>query len=360
MFRYGKIHVLIWEDAVKCKEDVIMRTVAIKENEAGQRMDKFLAKYLCLAPKSFLYKMMRKKNITLNGKRCEGAERLVVGDMVQFFLAEETIEKFSRLTEKMEEGIVKPNVAVGDGQRKGGRLDIVYEDEHILLVNKPSGLLSQKAKPGDVSLVEEVLAYLLETGQVTKETLRTFRPSVCNRLDRNTSGLVIAGKSLAGLQRMAEGLKDRSIHKSYQCIVRGRVEERQRISGFLKKDEQTNQVVVYGLWQEGSVPIVTEYIPQKGNGRYTLLEVKLITGRTHQIRAHLASIGHPIAGDYKYGDSAVNQEMKKKYHVQSQLLHAWKLEFPELEAPLEKVSNTVFTAPLPPEFLRVEKGEAFA
>lgn len=342
-----------------------MRTVVIKENEAGQRMDKFLAKYLCLAPKSFLYKMMRKKNITLNGKRCEGAQKLVVGDTVQLFLAEETIEKFSRLAgetagEMEGGGKVNSRTVGGHGQRKGGRLDIVYEDEHILLVNKPSGLLSQKAKPGDVSLVEEILAYLLETGQVTEETLRTFRPSVCNRLDRNTSGLVIAGKSLAGLQRMAEGLKDRSIHKSYQCIVRGRVEERQKISGFLKKDERTNQVVVYDLQQEGSVPIVTEYIPQKGNGRYTLLEVKLITGRTHQIRAHLASIGHPIAGDYKYGDPEVNQEMKKKYRVQSQLLHAWKLEFPELGAPLEKVSNGVFTAPLPPEFLRVEKGEAFA
>ena len=360
-----------------------MRTVVIKENEAGQRMDKFLAKYLCLAPKSFLYKMMRKKNITLNGKRCEGAQKLVVGDVVQLFLAEETIEKFSRLAgetaggfsclagetagefSRLAEGTegggkVNSRTAGGHGQRKRGRLDIVYEDEHILLVNKPSGLLSQKAKPGDVSLVEEILAYLLETGQVTEETLRTFRPSVCNRLDRNTSGLVIAGKSLAGLQRMAEGLKDRSIHKSYQCIVRGRVEERQRISGFLKKDERTNQVVVYGSRQEGSVPIVTEYIPQMGNERYTLLEVKLITGRTHQIRAHLASIGHPIAGDYKYGDRAVNQEMKEKYRVQSQLLHAWKLEFPELGAPLEKVSKRVFTAPLPPEFLRVEKGESFA
>lgn len=326
-----------------------MQALIITENEAGQRLDKLLAKYLNLAPKSFLYKMMRKKNITLNGKRCEGSEKLEQGDEIKLFLSDDTISKFSQVKKYAD---LKPAA-------RQPKLDVIYEDDHLLIVNKPAGMLSQKAKDSDHSLVEEIINYLIDSKHIRIEQLRTFRPSVCNRLDRNTSGLVVAGKSLAGLQIMSEVLKDRSIHKYYQCIVAGKLTKKQVIAGFLRKDEATNQVTIYPLEVENSVPIMTEYVPLAGNDDYTLLAVTLITGRTHQIRAHLASIGHPIAGDYKYGTEAVNTFVKEKYGIRSQMLHSWKLVMPKLSEPMAHLSGMEFTAPLPASFQRMEKGEAF-
>lgn len=277
-----------------------MRMLTVSKNEAGQRLDKLLAKYLNLAGKSFIYKMMRKKNITLNGKKCDGSEHLTEGDEIKLFLAEETIEKFSE-------------VKIQKVQKK--KLDIVYEDEHILLINKPSGMLSQKAKETDESLVEYLIDYLLDSGKLKKEDLACFRPSVCNRLDRNTSGIVAAGRSLPGLQIMSEVIKDRSLGKYYVCVVRGIVKGEARIEGWLTKNEKTNQVSIRKEETPGSLPIRTAYRPLVSGNGYTLLEVHLITGRSHQIRAHLASIGHPIAGDPKYGDPRVNEEVKKRFGV---------------------------------------------
>ena len=328
-----------------------MQVLNVNENEAGQRLDKLLSKYLDQAPKSFLYKMMRKKNITLNKKKCDGSERLKEGDEIQLFLSDETIEKFSKKP-------ADPVLPARSPEQKT-RLSIIYEDEHILLVNKPSGMLSQKAKDTDFSLVEAVINYLIESQHISPAQLRTFRPAVCNRLDRNTSGLVVAGKSLAGLQIMSAVFKDRSLHKYYQCIVAGQVKERQVITGFLKKDAQTNQVTISAGELPDSTPIMTEYVPTSGNERYTLLTVTLITGRTHQIRAHLASIGHPILGDYKYGDPGVNETVRQKYGIRSQMLHSWKLVMPDLPAPLEKISGKTFIAPLPGTFSRVSEGEDF-
>lgn len=310
-----------------------MQSLFVSQNEAGQRLDKLLSKYLNLAGKSFLYKMMRKKNITLNGKKCDGSEKLVDGDEIKLFLSDETIEKFSKV--KIQK---VSNVS----------LNIIYEDEHIILINKPAGMLSQKAKDTDESLVEYLIDYLLTKDKISPEQLRSFRPSVCNRLDRNTSGLVVGGKSLIGLQIMSEVFKDRTIHKYYQCVVKGRVLKKQRINGFLAKDEKTNQVTVSTSEFPDCVPIATEYVPLDYYGDYTLLKVTLITGRTHQIRAHLASIGHPIIGDYKYGDKKENEAAKKLYKVQSQLLHSYQLTVPQLPEPLFYLSGKTFTAPLPP------------
>ena len=261
-----------------------MKSVIVNSNEAGQRLDKLLGKYLNLAGKGFLYKMMRKKNITLNGKKCDGSEKLSEGDEIRLFLSDETIEKFSQVRVQ---------------KVKKTKLDLVYEDNHILLINKPAGMLSQKAKDTDESLVEYVIAYLMETGQLTAEQLRSFRPSVCNRLDRNTSGLVAAGKSLAGLQMLSALFQDRSLHKDYLCAVEGRMDGPRTIDGFLLKNEKTNQVTITKNQVPDSVPILTRYEPLGQAGGCTLLKVRLITGRTHQIRAHLSSIGHPLAGDYK-------------------------------------------------------------
>ena len=320
-----------------------MKSVIVNSNEAGQRLDKLLGKYLNLAGKGFLYKMMRKKNITLNGKKCDGSEKLSEGDEIRLFLSDETIEKFSQVRVQ---------------KVRKTKLDLVYEDSHILLINKPSGMLSQKAKEGDVSLNEHILNYLIDSGHLPVSQLRTFRPSICNRLDRNTSGLVVAGTSLAGLQIMNGVLKDRSIHKYYQCIVKGKIDKPQMIAGFLKKDEAQNTVQIYPLEVEGSVPIMTEYVPVKSSDTATLLRVTLITGRSHQIRAHLASIGHPILGDFKYGDPKLNEQIQKKYKVRSQLLHSWKLVMPEkLAQPLDYLSGKEFIAPLPAAFKKVLKGE---
>lgn len=324
-----------------------MQKLTVTPNEAGQRLDKLLVKYMNQAGKGFLYKMMRKKNITLNGKKCDGSERLAEGDEITLFLSDETIEKFSARERAIP--------AAGPSYQKP---DIIYEDSHILVVNKPSGMLSQKAKEGDESLNEVILNYLVSSGRMPVEQLRTFKPSICNRLDRNTSGLVVAGRSLAGLQVMNAVFKDRSIHKYYQCIVKGTLKEKQLIAGFLKKDEENNTVTIHPLEVEDSVPIMTEYAPLAWGGGFTLLKVTLVTGRSHQIRAHLASIGHPIGGDSKYGDRQVNRELKARYNVRSQLLHSWMLKLPEdLCAPLDYLAGREFFAPLPEEFQRVLEGE---
>ena len=325
-----------------------MREIVIEKNEAGQRLDKFLAKYMNEAAKSFFYKMMRKKNITLNGKKCEGNEKLAEGDVVKLFLAEDTIEKFSSV---QVQAVRKVN------------LDILYEDDEIILVNKPAGMLSQKAKETDESLVEYLIDYLLGSGKLTESGLRAFRPSVCNRLDRNTSGIVAAGKSLAGLQMLSGVFKDRSIHKYYQCLVSGEIRDVKTVDGWLLKDEKKNQVRIltdvevkrFGGRGGDEEPkrIRTKYEPIATDGRFTLLKVTLLTGRSHQIRAHLASLGHPIVGDFKYGGvSKVNPSGRT---VKYQLLHSYRLEFPKLAEPFAYLSGRVFEAPLPGYFGSVLK-----
>ncbi len=315
-----------------------MKVLVVTRNEAGQRLNKLLSKYLNLAGTGFIYKMLRKKNITLNGGKCDGSERLEEGDEIRLFLSDETIEKFSK-------------VQVQNVKKK--TLDIIYEDQHILLINKPAGMLSQKAKEADESLVEYVTDYLLERGSLTREDLKTFRPSVCNRLDRNTSGLVVAGKSLPGLQIMSAVLKDRSIHKYYYCVIKGRLAGKQTIEGYLLKDERTNQVRIYDNPVPESLPIVTAYEPVSEYDGYTLLKVTLVTGRTHQIRAHLASIGCPLVGDVKYGDKSVNEEARKRFGIRHQMLHSFRVEFPSLPEPLAYLSGRSFTAPLPREFGKI-------
>lgn len=311
-----------------------MKLICVHEREANQRLDKLLTRYLKEAPRGFLYKMLRKKNITLNGKKADGSEKVQAGDEIRIFLSDETYEKFSGTQGSETDYPVT-------------ELEILYEDEHILLVNKPVGMLSQKAGPQDVSLNEYVLGYLQKSGQWKKEGSAGFKPSICNRLDRNTSGIVVCGKSLAGLQQMSAVFKDRSLHKYYQCLVAGRVTESQRIEGFLWKNPSTNKVRVLKEASKDARPIATEYRPIRHGADWSLLEICLITGRSHQIRAHLASIGHPIIGDYKYGNRSVNETYKKLWGVTSQLLHSSRLLLPQMDGPLAYLSGKCFQAELP-------------
>lgn len=310
-----------------------MKEFIIEENEAGQRFDKYLAKLLREAPKSFFYKMLRKKNITLNGKKATGNEKLLKGDTIKLFLSDETFDKFAGSSQ---------------AARAYCELDIVYEDSDIIIINKPAGMLSQPADDGEPSLVEYLTGYLLKKGDLTEEQLKTFRPSVCNRLDRNTSGMVCAGKSLAGLQFLSRIFHDRTLHKYYICLTKGKIEKPDHIRGYLHKDKKTNKVIVSRQEFKDSLPIETKYRPLGSNGKITLLEVELITGRTHQIRAHLAGIGYPLLGDTKYGDSEFNKQYIR-HGVRHQLLHAYRLVIPE--------TDQTFVAPAPELFCKIIKEE---
>ncbi len=331
-----------------------MKKIVVSKNEAGQKLLKLLAKYLDAAPQSFFHKMLRKKNITLNGKKADGSELLRETDEVCLFLSEETIASFQgkktsdTTDEELKKNTKKPKELT--------EIRIVYEDENVLILNKPVGVLSQKAVRLDYSLNEWVIDYLLEQGRLTKEELQTFRPGVCNRLDRNTSGLITAGKSLAGLQTLSELFKERTVHKDYLCIVCGKVKGASHLRGYLEKDTRTNKVTVEAKRSsEDSSYIETEYTPVVTNGMYTLLKVRLITGKTHQIRAHLASVGHPLLGDAKYGAPAENKRLRDRFGLKHQLLHAAYLEFPETLSACEALAGKKLSAPVPQQFLRIAK-----
>lgn len=326
-----------------------MKELVVSPLEAGQRFDKYLIKCMPNASKSFLYKMLRKKNILLNGKKADGSEKIVSGDCVKVFFSDETFEKFTG----------KPDSVNGKKYVKELspiKLSVLYENDDFLAVNKPSGMLSQKADKNDVSLVEHIERYLLDKGHYNSAS--AYKPGICNRLDRNTSGIVVAGKSVAGLQRMSQAFRDRTIAKYYICIVKGKVTERNLINGYLYKDKASNKVTVFGGVSDINdnkkySVIETEYVPVCGNDRITLLKVHLITGKTHQIRAHLAYTGHPIAGDEKYGDFELNKYFRKKYNITSQMLHAFELNIPQDGKEGQLCIKTL----VPQEFIDVLKGE---
>ena len=220
----------------------------ITEREAGQRFDKYLHKLLPEAGSGFLYKMLRKKNIVLNQKKAAGSEKLVCGDVVSVYFSEETLQKFMR----PQAGADMPSAGSGKAsysrnasdRQEIAKIAVLYENEHILLADKPAGILTQKAAKEDVSLNEWLTDYLLKKGQITPEELQTFRPSACNRLDRNTSGIVLCAKSVPGAQMLSGALKTRSLHKFYRLYVKGSLTEERTIEGYLQKDEKINKAAI--------------------------------------------------------------------------------------------------------------------
>lgn len=325
-----------------------MQKITISERDCGQRLDRYLGKLMPYAPKSFFYKMLRKKNIVLNGKKAEGMEQLMPQDEITLFLSEETMQKFQQKQEVLE-GAVKTDAFVPD-------FSVLYEDAHILIMNKPAGLLSQKAKKEDISLIEHMTAYILQTGAQSKEMLSVFRPAICNRLDRNTSGIVVGGKTTRGLQEMNALFQKRTLDKYYLTIVCGHMERKLCADGYLKKDRNHNRASITTDWVEGSDPICTEYEPLAWTKGFTLLRVKLMTGKSHQIRAHLQSLGYPVLGDGKYGNVRINKEMRRRYSLQHHLLHAYEIHFPKLTGVLSGLSEQTVYAPLPPTFERIKMG----
>jgi len=321
-----------------------MKEYNIKPNEEGMTLHKYLQRMLPGAGTSLLYKQLRKKNINLNHKKADGSERLSAGDTVQVFFSDETIDKFS------ESAIAQPaKSAATENNDYMNSISVLFEDDDILALDKPAGVLSQKAEKQDISLNEMMLQYLLDKNAITAESMKTVKPSVCNRLDRNTTGIVLCGKTMKGLKYLSEILKDRSVHKYYYCIVKGEVKQSDSFEGYLTKSSSHNQVkITKEPVNDNSQYICTEYRPvhstaiiipgDKTETIVTLLEVLLKTGRSHQIRAHLSSLGYPIIGDPKYGDIRFNKMIKRTYRVNRQLLHAARVEMP---------SGLIIKSPLP-------------
>lgn len=334
-----------------------MVEINIKNVDSGQRLNKFLLKYLNQAPSSFVYKMLRKKNIVLNDKKAKGDEILMAGDSVKLYLSDDTINNFRNSASSSSNGSSSGSVKwVTDLSRK---LKILYEDQDIMAVHKDTGILSQKANKDDYSINEAIVDYISNhEGYAHSDT---FKPSVCNRLDKNTSGIILAGITLKGSQHLSSVLKDRSLNKYYFTIVKGQFKNRTICKAYINKDNDKNLSKViskeeYDLLSSQDdlnlkkyYEIMTEFIPISTNGNSTLLKIKLITGKSHQIRAHLKYLGYPMAGDIKYGDKSYNSYMREKYKLSNHLLHAGIVQ-------LDK--NIIITDPLPDIFVKICKGEA--
>ncbi|MBQ4136470.1 MAG: RluA family pseudouridine synthase [Clostridia bacterium] len=287
-----------------------MRTLYIGKNDAGQRLDKFVIKSLKAFPHSLLYKSIRTKKIKVNRKRTEPGYILCEGDTVEMFISEEFFEADASENAFMK---LKPS------------LDIVYEDENILLVNKQPGLIVHSDENEEVNtLIGHIKAYLYRKGEYKPENEQSFAPSLCNRIDRNTGGLVLAAKTAAALRFFNEKIKQRELDKYYLCAVHGRMPKREdTLCGYLKKDGDRNIVDISTKRTTGYSEIITKYKVLEEKGDLSLLEIELVTGKTHQIRAHLSSIGHPLLGDGKYG---INRDDRKAGYA-FQALHAYRLVF---------------------------------
>ena len=332
-----------------------MTEITINENDAGGRLDKYLCRFLKEAPSSFIYKMLRKKNITLNGKKAAGTEKLSAGDAIKLFLSDETVVKFGGRPSGNGGNTERQNISteIPEEFLKASKLEwkfkepqIIYENNDILVINKPADVLSQPADGSEPSLNEWILSYVIKNG-FSKDDYLTVHPAAANRLDRNTSGVILAGKTLPGLRFLSAMIKEKKLDKYYLTLVQGEVKEKALVTAYLLKSKTHNQVKIFDRETEGASLIKTEYTPVGCANGHTLLLVKLITGKSHQIRAHLAYIHHPVFGDPKYGIKS-ETELAKRCGLRSQFLHSYMTVFPEnTDERFAELSRKKFIATLP-------------
>ena len=315
-----------------------MREFVINQNDKGQRLDKFIQKTVKGIPTSLMYKSIRTKKIKVNRKRAELGQILSLGDTVQMFLSEDL---FSDKIYSCEFSSVKPS------------LNIVYEDENLLICDKPAGILVHSGDgDGKVSgdgkasergtLIYHIQAYLYQKGEYNPDQENSFAPALCNRIDRNTGGMVISAKNAQALRDMNERIKNNQISKFYLCAVHGKPSKKSdTLSDFLIKDSKTNTVRVLKNEIKGAKEIITKYnlLSYNNESNLSLLEIELITGRTHQIRAHMASIGNPLLGDGKYG----KEDRVKGVAYKHQALYSYKLLFKEADDSLSYLNGKQLT-----------------
>ena len=305
-----------------------MRILTVGKNDAGQRLDKFLSKAVKGLPTTLMYKFIRTKKIKVNRARTAQNYVLAVGDEIQLFIKDEFFD-----SPEKDDGALKRIVP---------KLDIVYEDENIMLLNKRPGVLVHEDTEGaDNTLIMHVKAYLYGNGEYDPDNEQSFAPALCNRIDRNTGGIVIAAKNAEALRVMNEKIKNNELSKFYLCAVHGTPRpEKAELRGYLKKNSADNMVEVRENYFSGAKEIITRYKTLAQKDGASLLEVELVTGRTHQIRAHLSFVGCPLLGDGKYG---VNRDEKKRGY-KHQALYAYRLAFDKTdrENPLSYLEGKEF------------------
>ncbi len=304
----------------------------VSKMDEGQRLNKYLMKYLNDAPASFIYKMIRKKNIVMNNKRVKGDEIIHEADVISLYLSDETISKFQK------NKAVKNTDIKAKGNTKGNKLQVLYQDDDIMAIHKPAGVLSQKASAGDYSINECLIDYCKNNHVISDEAFLTFTPSVCNRLDRNTSGIILAGISLKGSQFLSETLKKRTSDKFYYTVVFGEMTKGIHEIAYISKDRSANKSSIISEAEYKCLSpdvsndytrIETAFEPLFVKNGYSLIKVKLITGKSHQIRAHLRQLGFYVVGDTKYGNVKINTIMRDRYKLKHHLLHAGEVIIPD-------------------------------
>lgn len=323
-----------------------MNEITISANDAGQRLDRFLKKYLANASLSYVYKTLR-KGVRVNGRRRKEDHVLCEGDLLQLYIADAELDFFTQ--KKKRRGIAKR------------QFKIIYEDDDIIAVSKPFGLLvhGDSTERKD-TLANQVTDYLIETGAYLPRVEKSFVPSPVHRLDRNTTGLVVFGKNAAALRTLSLMFReDGHVRKFYYTIVYGRLDKEMHLKNMMEKDSERNRVKVLPLGSGAGKYIETTVYPVLPGEDYSLVELELVTGRSHQIRAHLAHIGHPVIGDSKYAGrqfAAQGRWLEDNYALSTQLLHARKLEITDAPEPLEHLDGKIFEAPLPEGWAALERG----